>query len=188
MSNLPEKRMYEDPNLVKIVTVTGYVDCFGRFWGNDENMARYSSCTHRTCECGNEMDRGYTICAECHSSKAREKYAAMPLAVWDGVGALYSNTWDLYFLSAEEVLDFADDGGVTAESLELIICEPVIAQRIDDDYWQDDLPEDQDINEIFSAEIMDLLAKLNALLSKQIISWRPGKYRTSVASAQGESS
>ncbi len=36
-----------------IKTVTGWIDRYGRFWGDYERIARYSGCTHVACsECG----------------------------------------------------------------------------------------------------------------------------------------
>jgi hypothetical protein len=49
---MPEEKvvMYESSEAASIQTVTGWVGADGRFWGNDEHMARYCGATHRHCE------------------------------------------------------------------------------------------------------------------------------------------
>jgi len=47
----PEKIVpYDSAEAASIQTVTGWVSRSGRFWGNDEHMARYDGCTHRKCD------------------------------------------------------------------------------------------------------------------------------------------
>ena len=44
-----EKVMYDADDIVEYRTnIEGWVDKNGRFWGKDENMARYHICTHKT--------------------------------------------------------------------------------------------------------------------------------------------
>ncbi|MEQ1969482.1 ead/Ea22-like family protein, partial [Xenorhabdus nematophila] len=42
--------MYDSPEAAQIKIVTGWVSRDGRFWGDDERMARYCGATHRQCE------------------------------------------------------------------------------------------------------------------------------------------
>ena len=59
-----EQLLYNDEKSARFVEgIKGWVDKDGRFFGNDklsEHMARYSSCTHIVCGCGEIMPKGWT--------------------------------------------------------------------------------------------------------------------------------
>ncbi|MEB2744543.1 hypothetical protein [Citrobacter portucalensis] len=42
--------MMDSDEAASIQTVTGWVDRQGRFWGKDENQARWCGATHRKCK------------------------------------------------------------------------------------------------------------------------------------------
>lgn len=79
--------MEDSPEAASIKTVTGWVSSTGRFWGDDERMARFDGSTHKRCDCGAVIaHRSY--CRACSDRKEAEKWEAMPEAEWDGVAML----------------------------------------------------------------------------------------------------
>lgn len=165
------------PEAASIQTVTGWVSRTGRFWGNDERMARYDGCTHKLCECGGVAEKSYLRCDKCRAIREREKYEAMPVQEWDGQAFLYSDAHDKYFQDleslADHLSDYDDDEKYTLEDLRLIICKPNYAQQIETDWWVDDLPEDGDI----PAEMQEALSVFNEVVRRAPpLSWSPGKF------------
>lgn len=178
---MTNKIMYDSPEAAREITVTGWVSSDGRFFGrNNEHLARWAGCTHLICACGNEYEKKWTICDECRAKKDAERYAAREYRDWDGE-YLYSEYVDRYFFDIDEITDWCDEHNETPDKLRLVICEPVYCQEIDPEYWIDDLPEEAYIDDV-APEISDALEKLNSLIreTKPVLSWRPGKYRTSV--------
>jgi hypothetical protein len=169
---------YDAPDLVKRVTVTGFVDASGRFWGDDENMARYASCTHVRCACGSLVEKGWTACDGCREKKDIERYQALKKEEWDGVTMLYSGSHDRYFQDIDEVIDLLRDlkfdGHETdVEDLRLVICTPNKPRLIDIDHFTDDLPEDEDN---VPNPIWDAINAFNEVMRAQPpLSWSPGK-------------
>ncbi|PVX86438.1 hypothetical protein [Paraburkholderia unamae] len=168
----------DQPDLVRRVTVTGFVSTDGHFYGDDERLARYASCTHVRCDCGTLVHKGWMACDACREKKDIERYAALPKVEWNGDGFIYSDACDRYFQSYEEVVDYlrdaiADDPEFTVESLRLMICEPNMAREIDgNEHFSDDLPEDGEI----PPELEAAFEALNAVIRKQPpLSWSPGK-------------
>ena len=72
------KIRYDSPDAAQQVTVTGWQSRDGRFYGNDEHLARWAGCTHLICACGAEMEKGYNICKTCRRKADAEQYEAMP--------------------------------------------------------------------------------------------------------------
>lgn len=179
MENLKEKEIIlpEDDRAAKLTTVKGWVSRSGRFWGNDERMARWEGSTHKKCECGQLMGRDYTRCHECQDKKSIEAYYKMPFKEWDGKVALYDDASDRYFFDEESVREYHEDEGLELKDARLIICEPNYLRTIEYDYWDDCLPEDGDLPE----ELVELVEKVNEYCRKsKPISWSPGKYRTEI--------
>lgn len=165
----------DSPEAAKYVTVGGWVDRHGRFFGVDERTARWSGATHIKCaNCGKATSKTYTICCDCRLKRSAEKYAAMEPKEWDFDTPLYSEQLGKYFFD-DEVLNYVDDNPTESiESLMLVICEPVYLRQIDSDYFYDDLPDDGELPE----EIVIALANFNNIISQQSpVSWAPGKYR-----------
>lgn len=158
-------------------TVTGWVSRTGRFWGDDERMARYDGCTHKQCECGGVTEKHYIRCKVCRAKAEIEKYDARPVAVWDGEVFLYSDAHDRYFQDIESLVDYLGDFDVdeapSIADLRLIICEPNYARQIESDQWSDDLPEDGEL----PSEIEEALRVLNEVIKRAPpLSWSPGKF------------
>lgn len=171
--------MIDAPDLVKRVTVTGWVDTHGFYWGNDEQQARWSSCTHRPCEqCGQPVAKLWTHCDACRRVRDIARWHAKPKVEWDGNTMLYSDACDRYFQDYDEIIDHlrdmrADDPGAVVEDLRLIVCTPNMARRLDNDFFCDELPEDVDEP---PKAIQEAMAAFNEVLAKQPpLSWSPGK-------------
>lgn len=179
--NKSEKLLYSDPEAARRVTVSGWVDKNGRFYGDNEHMARWSSCTHMICECGNERKKGWTICKECRDKKETEKYNALEFKEWDGDTPLYSEGADQYFFGEDEILDHCEEYECSPDDLMLIICRPGYASCVEYDHWHDDLPEGMGLNDV-APELAEAVDALNKLIDEKkfILSWFPGKYRTTI--------
>jgi hypothetical protein len=167
----------EDDEAAKFVTgLSGWVDKNGVFWGQLEEMARYASATHKRCEECKEaiIRRGYRFCVDCREKKDIERYSKLERKVWDGESYLYSDRDDIYLADSQELKDYLDEHQIeSVGSLRLIICEPEYFRKIDESYWEDDLPEDTELPQ----SVLLALENLNAALKDAgIVSWMPGKY------------
>lgn len=174
--------MYASDDAAQRVTVTGWRSRSGRFYGDDEHLARWDGCTHKVCACGAEMERIYTICRSCADKKRLEKYEAMPFKEWDGETPLTLYDDDEFFWNEDDVLDYCERCDISLEDLRLVICEPNYAREIEpDDFYQDDLPEDQSISDVYP-DLANAIEKVNELIRKKEkpLSWGGGRFRTSV--------
>jgi len=174
MNKEPKTVLYDSPEAASVQTVTGWVDRHGRFWGNDEHMARWCGATHEKCpKCG-AVKGMRSYCEPCHKAAETEKWLAMPREPWDGVAMLYSEAHDRYFSDIEEVADYCNDSESNVEALRLIICKPNMARPIEpEDHFIDDLPEDGEL----PVALQEAFAALNdaILACKEPLSWSPGK-------------
>jgi hypothetical protein len=165
--------------------ISGWVDRHGRFYGEDERLARYGGSTHSICgECGATTTKSRLVCHECSVKKDNERFLLKEQKEWDRKTPLYSRFRDR-FIWNEDDLDYELEeleaeigvGHVLPETLELVICEPQYAHEIDEDYFSDVLPEEQEAPD----ELKDAIQTFNEA-TKAIgpLSWTPGKYRAIV--------
>ena len=166
-----EIRLYDAPDLVERKTVTGWFDRHGRWWGEDEHMARYSSATHKRCACGGVVQINWIKCASCRTRDEIAKYEAMPRAEWDGHAMLYSMTADRYFESPDDAEGWLEEGQSLSD-LRLVICETQNLREVDADYWQDELPDDGDLPDGVYAALEALNAAIRANTQ---YTWYPSK-------------
>jgi hypothetical protein len=170
---------YDQSDLVRRVTATGWVSTDGRFYGEDEHLARWASCTHVRCGCGALAEKPWTACDACRLKNDIERYNKMPQREWDGSTILYSDAADRYFHAYEEIVDYLrdrtdEDPVITVDDLRLIVCEPNRPRYIDPDYFCDEMAEDDDH---LPKEIEEAMEAFNAVMAKQPpLSWSPGKY------------
>ena len=166
--------MYDSPEAATFRTnISGWVSSEGRFWGNDEHMARYSGCTHSLCECGKQMSKVYTKCVDCRNAASNERYLALPFKEYDG-SYVCDRSGENYFWDEDDIISYMDNGDLT--EIELLFCEPQPYQKVDSEYWTDGLPEDGEI----APKLEEALKVLNAVIEKlPPISYYPSKVRTS---------
>lgn len=133
-----------DDDAAKYLTnIKGWVDINGRYYGNDEKMARWSSATHRPCEgCGVIVDKSWTHCPSCREKRMEERYKKLESKPFDDFPvAIYNG--DEYFFDADHLSDYCYDAEIDAKDLMLVHCRPQYLSQIDSDYWSDELPEDE---------------------------------------------
>ena len=176
---MPEPKqiiMYDSPESASLKTVTGWVSADGRFFGQDENLARFCGATHRSCK--NNPDhpvyqvRGY--CEPCRTDKRDKAFAAMPTKEWDGE-PLVNFDGDRYFFDAGSLRDYLVDEDIGLANLRLCICEPNMPREIDpSDFFSEELPEDGEISDDQLVAAFDLL---NEMIRKaEPLSWSQGKF------------
>ena len=179
----------ESSEAAKFATnISGWVDRHGHVWENDqhaERNARYSGCTHVACkDCGEPIIKFCIRCESCQDKRAAEQHELREKIIWDGKAPIYSAVADKFFNSWEEVADYTDGYAIPEESLRLVICEPVYLRLVDEDYWDDQLPEGK--NQL-PAEVADALEKLNeAIRRSEAISWWPGEKRVNLEKTEEE--
>lgn len=172
--------IYDDENAARFVkNICGWVDINNRFFGNNpdsENMARFSSCTHKKCECGNLMSKNWTKCDECRTKAEIERYNKLPFKEYDG-SLVYSHLVEEYFNDSCEIEDYCYDEGIDSKELRLVFCKPNKLNQISSDYWEDILPEDSEgeLPEV----LQEALDNLNKVISElPPVSYSPDKIRT----------
>lgn len=148
---------------------------------SDEAMARYDSHTHKICDCGNKMGKGWTKCESCRRIASNERYAKMPFQEWDGKTMVCIYGDDKYFRDADEVQEYCEDSEIEPESLQLVICKPNYLTPVDTDLWDDVMPEDGDGE--LPKEVQAALDALNKVISEaKPISYSEGEFRTNFKS------
>ena len=174
------------PEAARFVTdISGWVDVNNRFFGKDEELARYSSHTHKDCEggCGKIVTKHQVRCHECQRLREIERYNKLDYKEWDYASFVYSNYLDKYFRDCgdlEEYLDERIDCGeepINSDELMLVLCKPNYFQEVDYDIWSDILPEDQDE---YPKALVDAVDALNKVIeSLPPASYSPSNIRTS---------
>ncbi len=167
--------MYTDDNAAQLKTITGWISRNGKFFGTDENIARFDGCTHKTCECGNMMIKHYTKCERCISKLQFERYNAYPFEEWDGKKPLCEHNGDRYFFDASDIDEYLEEHEMEAKDLMLVICRPNYARTVDSSIWEDDLPEDGDIPKELQAKLDEMNEVIKTMPP---ISYSPDKIRT----------
>ena len=176
-----EQINYDDPKAARYVkNIEGWIDINGRFFGNNpdsEHMARWSSCTHIKCECGNLVHKGWTKCDDCRFKAKIEKYNNLPYKEYDG-GLVYSHAVDEFFEDSDEIEDYCADNEIDPKDLRLVFCNPLYFQQVDTDYWSDVMSyegEDEDLPD----ELLKALNAFNDVIAKlPPANYTPGNIRT----------
>jgi hypothetical protein len=178
------KVMYDSPEAAHTKTVTGWASRNNHFYAdgpNAEHFARYDGCTHRTCECGKDMEKHWIKCEKCRQKDSCERYLKKPFKEWDGESPLTTYDDDRYFWDEDDLFDYCEENDISPEDLNLVIAEPQYATEITGECWSDLLPDDQDIGDVYP-ELAEAIEKVNELIRKKEkpLSWTAGKYRTEV--------
>ncbi|MNJ35195.1 hypothetical protein D3C77_299250 [compost metagenome] len=167
--------MYESPEAASIQTVTGWVSADGRFWGNNEDVARYSGSTHRLCKNNPDHPAHPTNrwCDVCRNERLAAQFAAMPRRIWSGE-PITDFDGDGYFFDEEDLRDHILEYDIDLAGLKLVFCTPNYPSEIDpNDHFIDDLPEDGEIND---DQLLAAFELLNEMIRKSPpLSWSPGK-------------
>lgn len=153
---------YASPEAASIQTVTGWVSRAGRFWGNDEHMARYEGSTHRICKTNpaHGMHQTNSYCKKCWDEKRDAKWASMPRREYDGSPVCVFDS-DRYFFDADEIISWLEDNDIKPEDARLVFCEPIYLRQLTGEEWADDLPEDGELGDQVAAAL-DALNKVIA--------------------------
>ncbi|OWF73668.1 hypothetical protein B4902_06615 [Yersinia frederiksenii] len=176
MNNIKDKVILMDSTeAASIKTVTGWTSSDGRFFGNNEDLARYAGSTHRKCH-NNPEHPIYPVnsyCDICHAENRKEKFHAFPRKQWEGE-PLTIDCDDRFFFDADDLRDYCTEHLVLPHELELVICEPNYPSEIDgNDFFCDSLPDDGEL----PSELQEAFDALNAAIRKSgPLSWSAGKY------------
>lgn len=187
--------MYDSPEAAQFRTgLSGWVSRDGRFWGDDEHMARYCGATHRKCE-GNGCDqvislRARSLCSTCEAAAAAARWEQMPQEEWDGVCMLASYRSDYFFRDTDEIVQHCLDHDIEAvRSLQLVLTEPNLMHEFDpSDFMHDSLPEDMSFDDVAPAAVVAALDALNQAIrdhASHALSWSPGQTRVTDAFIDG---
>lgn len=203
-----EHRVFPLEEAAEICTVSGWrCKTCNQFYGNgpySEQAARKCCCKDFACECGNRIEgqSGYYVCDPCRSKAKRERYLTLEKKPWDGDLPLYSDRYDKWFVGSdieEQIYEYLQepppgwkygDPEVIREisedtllDLQLLICEEQVKSRFDaQDYWHDDLAEDQEIDDADEInEIVNKWAQENVP-----VSYNPTNYAVDLSSLKIE--
>ncbi|MBX9404543.1 hypothetical protein K5E40_02485 [Pseudomonas baetica] len=168
--------MFDAPEAASLQTVTGWVSAGGRFFGDDENLARYCGATHRRCDINPEhpIYEVNSSCNECRHVRRQAKFAAMPVKDWAGEPLVIFDG-DRYFFDEDSLRDYLIDSDIELADVQLCICEPNYPREIEpEDHFCDDLPED---GEIRDDQLLAAFELLNEMIRKsEPLSWSEGEF------------
>ena len=178
-----KKILYTSDEAASLKTITGWVSSSGRFFGDDEHLARWEGCTHIICDCacGAEVERRYTSCSSCRYKAELSRYQALEFKEWQGEPLTLFNR-DEYFWDEDEIIDYCETYGLQPAGLMLVICEPILPVEIDPDVcWSDLLPEGESLRSL-DPELWKAFDALNDFIQKyqNPLGWRAGNFRTSI--------
>jgi len=176
---MPEDKIIfpESYEAAKYVTnVTGWISREGRFYGNDEQAARWGGATHIHCKkCGAPTFKPWLLCKKCRDQQAWERYAKFPTEKWDENVPTYSPVTDRYYWYKDDVRDENSEGNFDPASLQLVLCKPIYAPDVDpESIYEDLLPEYDKLSDV-SQELVDAFQELNDTIKDAniILSYEP---------------
>lgn len=187
-----EKKMIliDSDEAAKKMTVEGWVSRNGRFYGDNEEIARYDGATHRYCKsCGEIIEKGWVLCSKCREKKATETFLNYPEIDLTEDSVIYSSSSDKYYFNyfIEDIeYDFEEQVEYSSledflNSLKLVACKEEFCREINpEDYYCDIIPEDGDL----PLEIEEAFRILNEKIRncETPVSWFPENKRISIKS------
>lgn len=159
-------------------TVSGWVSRNNKFYGEDEQMARYDGCTHTTCrECGAIINKSYCLCDNCSFQSLYKRYKEYTFKEWDKETPVYDIASQQYFFSEDDIESYLDNSPLLKQDLMLVYCEEIKYSDLSYEYFTDDLAEDQELPNI----IKEKIDELNLLTSKlRTNTWEQTNIRTEI--------
>jgi len=159
--------MYDDPNIVQLKEVKGWVGKDGRFYGNNEHLARHANSTHKKCECGNIMVKGYSYCNDCSTKKAKENFLKLPIGEWDGKSMMCEYNGERFFSDMDEVIEYLEDNDILPEDAEIVLCEKqVFLNEVNFDELNEEYCTEENGASYYHPEIAEKVEELNELIRK----------------------
>ncbi|HBN27231.1 MAG TPA: hypothetical protein DD405_07165 [Desulfobacteraceae bacterium] len=125
--------------------ICGWVSKKGEYWGEKENLARMDGATHIKCDCGNIIEKR-TYCERCDQKQRDEQFYLMPEKAWNGEDLLFSRAEERYYHEWEGINSDGED--VPFESMKFVFCGEVEWPQIHEDYFWDDMPDDNKNDEL----------------------------------------
>ena len=164
--------MYDSPEAAHRGTVEGWFSRDGFFYGDGEtaeHVARSKGCTHNLCEdCGAVIPQNWrTVCATCRAVRARKGWEALPAREWDGTTPVTEFLGDRYFFSDDEFEEWCESEEIDPASVMLVHCRRTRVSEVGEDFYCDDLAEDQQLPD----EVCNAIDALNRAAREHIITW-----------------
>lgn len=144
------------------VTAIGWMSRTGRFYGDDERMARWDGCTHIACACGEPVEKTWLACDACRRIKDAERWNSFPLVEWDGETPFFTFDSDNFFSDVDAFYEWCLDNEADPSSVRLVLAKPRKFAEVDSEYWCDDLPEDGDLPDDIAAAVEHLNTVIRA--------------------------
>lgn len=148
---------------------------------NGEDMARFHSCTHVLCSCGNVMKKNRSLCEQCKAKEDHGRWLILPHRDWDEISPVYDQISGCYFLCADDLVeamedDMEDDKDVFPAKMRLVLCNPVRVSHVLFEHLFDDTTED---GVVIPEGLEEEIVKLNKFIDTlPVIAWEPGYIRT----------
>jgi len=173
LDDSPEAAVYETRQ------VTGWFSTDGKyFYGNDERQAKYMGSTHRKCDkCGGLISKN-SFCRSCWDRKQQEDYLAMPIVEWDGKAPICLTGGEHYFFSEDDLYCYCDNNEVQPQDLQLVLCKPIYAHKLESEDWCDELPEEGEVPDWLITAIKEFNEKVRS--QNEPLSYLPGDKRVNV--------
>jgi hypothetical protein len=169
-----EMVLYDSPEAAKFVDGhSGWVSRDGRFFGDNEHLARYCGCTHVKCETCGHIHACNSYCEPCAERRRDERFNGYERKEWDGETPLNISGTDQYFFDYDDLQNWLEDNDEALEDLQLVLCKPVTMNQLDEDYFLENLHEDAEIPE----QLQDAIDHLNEVVrSLPTQCWEPDKF------------
>ena len=140
----------------------------------------------KLCDCGNIKKNYYSYCETClkkNEDKRIEKqilsYSKLEYKEWDEESPLYDENVNEWFNLKEDVINYYIENEYLIKDVRLRISEPNYLSTIETEYWQDNVHDEFDFEDM-PTKFDEALNKLNEICNKTIGCYDINKYRTSI--------
>ena len=184
---MSEQIHYNDAKVEYRTDIKGWIGSDGRYYGDDEHLARWYSCTHVKCSndgCENQALRSQLRCESCKEKSSIEKWRNAEKRKPLNTDVIYwSDACSEYFQSFEEINEYAYENDLSVIDMRLYHCEQESGfPQVDiHDLYEEYSTEEISPDEYVSPEICEAIENLNKLLKKQeILVWHPSNIAVDV--------